>query len=66
MDITPLEKWNVSNGINFKGMFCGCSSLKGIKGLRYWIVSKGEEFETMFFWMHLFNRYNSFKKLECI
>ena len=38
-DIKVLEKWNVSNGNNFDGMFMGCSTLLDIKGEK-WNVSK--------------------------
>ena len=39
-DIKGLEKWNVSNGNNFQGMFSYFSSLLDIKGLEKWNVSK--------------------------
>ena len=47
-DIKPLEKWNVSNGTNFLGMFADCSSLDDIKSLEKWNVSNGTNFFGMF------------------
>ena len=38
-DIKSLEKWNVSNGINFSYMLGGCSSLSNLKTLEKWNVS---------------------------
>ena len=38
-DIKQLEKWNVSNGNNFSGMFYESSSLSDIKPLQNWNVS---------------------------
>ena len=39
-DIKVLEKWNVSNGNNFRYMFNGCKSLSDKKVLEKWNVSK--------------------------
>ena len=39
-NIKGIEKWNVSNGNNFEGMFEGCSSLLDIRGIEKWNVSK--------------------------
>ena len=47
-DIKALEKWNVSNGKDFRGMFTECSSLTDIKPLEKWNVSNGEDFRGMF------------------
>ena len=46
-DIKSLEKWNVSNGNNFKGMFRGCS-LSDLKSLEKWKISK-EQFNSLKF-----------------
>ena len=35
-----LEKWNVSNGNDFRSMFSKCSSLSDIKPLEKWKLSK--------------------------
>ena len=48
MYIKSLEKWNVSNGNDFSGMFCRCSSLSNIKSLEKWNVSNGNDFSYMF------------------
>ena len=45
--ITPLEKWDVSNGINFSFIFCECYSLKDITPLKNWNVSNGNDFRLM-------------------
>ena len=45
-DIKSLEKWNVSNGNNFSGMFYKCSSLNDLKSLKNWKLSK-EHFNSL-------------------
>ena len=44
-DIKSLEKWNVSNGNNFIGMFSKCPLLD-IKTLEEWKISK-EQFNSL-------------------
>ena len=46
-NIKPLENWNVSNGTNFKDMFCWCLSLEDIKPLKKWKLSENN-FKSMF------------------
>ena len=46
--LNPIKNWNVSNGNNFRSMFCGCSSLSDIKPLQNWNVSNGNNFGSMF------------------
>ena len=36
LDIKPLQKWNVSNGKYFSGMFCECPNLLNIKNFQNW------------------------------
>ena len=47
-DITPLQNWDVSNGINFENMFWGCSLLTDITPIKNWKVSNGNNFSFMF------------------
>ena len=47
-NIKGIEKWNVSNGVNFSNMFAHCESLLDIKPLEKWNVSKGTYFIDMF------------------
>jgi len=45
---------DVSNGNDFSEMFCGCESLFDIEQLKNWNVSKGHNFNYMFYdvlWM---------------
>ena len=37
-DIRPLEKWDVSNCIDFSSMFYGCKSLSDLKPLEAWKI----------------------------
>ena len=48
-EIKGLEKWNVSNGINFCYIFYECSTLSDIKGLEKWNVSNGNDFNSKFY-----------------
>ena len=45
--VKSLEKWNISKGTNFKGMFYKCKSLKDIKALENWNL-KENIFSSMF------------------
>ena len=49
LDIKPLQKWNVSNGVFFQYMFYGCSLLEDLNPIKNWNVSNGNNFENMFF-----------------
>ena len=40
---------NVSNGTYFDHMFCDCSSLQNVDGLKNWDASNAETFECMFY-----------------
>ena len=61
-DIKSLENWNVSNGVNFEGIFFNCLSLNDIKPLENWNVSNGTNFSNIFF--YLFYSYLIFYKLS--
>ena len=43
-DITPLQRWKVSNGYHFSSMFYKCKALIDIKPLENWNVSNGNNF----------------------
>ena len=47
-DIKAFEKWNVSKGNIFKGMFSRCSYLDK-KALNNWKVSK-DDYNSMFYY----------------
>jgi len=47
-DVSPLGKWNVSRGENFKMMFAGCKLLKNGNVLKKWNFARNTYFESMF------------------
>ena len=76
-DISPQEKWNVSNGNNFSLMFYKCSSLSNIKPIEKWDISKGDSFFSIFYncsssldkrslekWKHLNEKFSFYEILK--
>ena len=47
-DVSPLKKWNVSNGENFQNMFSNCESLKNGNILQSWKFPRDTDFDSMF------------------
>ena len=48
-DLRPLEKWNVSEGTNFEGMFSECHLIESLKPIENWNVKNGKNFNKMFY-----------------
>ena len=48
ISLHALQKWDVSNGVDFSEMFRECKKLKDVRPLVFWNVSKGTHFNNMF------------------